>query len=312
MSGPDSKRPGAGGSGGSAAAKRRIAQQRAAQAAAKKAKDRRRRIVVVTSVTVVVALIAGGALALVGLVSGNGGGSTTASDSQALPAAIASEVTNVPASVLDKIGAEDASVVVPTAISAPALTANGKPQILYVGAEYCPYCATERWPMVVALSRFGRFSNLGATASDSTDVYPNTQTLSFHGASYTSSHLDFVAKETENAQGQQLDKLTSAEQSVLQKYDAPPYVPGATDNPIPFVDIGGRFLISGAQYDPQLLQGKTRAQIAAAIADPSSAIGKAAGTAANEITAAICKITKGAPASVCTAPGVVQAAAKLK
>ena len=37
----------------------------------------------------------------------------------------------------------------------PALTSGGKPEILYVGAEYCPYCAAERWAMVVALSRFG-------------------------------------------------------------------------------------------------------------------------------------------------------------
>ncbi|WP_406054460.1 hypothetical protein [Kribbella sp. NBC_00889] len=28
----------------------------------------------------------------------------------------------------------------PTAITAPALTANGKPKVLYIGAEFCPYC----------------------------------------------------------------------------------------------------------------------------------------------------------------------------
>ena len=40
------------------------------------------------------------------------------------------------------------------------LTADGKPLVLYVGAEYCPYCAAERCAMVQALSRFGTFSNL--------------------------------------------------------------------------------------------------------------------------------------------------------
>jgi hypothetical protein len=32
--------------------------------------------------------------------------------------------------------------------------------MLYIGAEYCPYCAAERWPLVMALSKFGTFSNL--------------------------------------------------------------------------------------------------------------------------------------------------------
>ena len=54
----------------------------------------------------------------------------------------------------------------------PALTSGGKPEILYMGAEYCPYCAAERWAMVVALSRFGTFSNLHLIHSSSADVYP--------------------------------------------------------------------------------------------------------------------------------------------
>ena len=51
----------------------------------------------------------------------------------------------------------------PASIDAPALTADGKPEVLYVGAEYCPFCAAERWPVVVALSRFGTWSGLSAT-----------------------------------------------------------------------------------------------------------------------------------------------------
>ena len=29
-----------------------------------------------------------------------------------------------------------------------AVTADGKPQILYVGAQYCPYCAGLRWSSI--------------------------------------------------------------------------------------------------------------------------------------------------------------------
>jgi hypothetical protein len=61
----------------------------------------------------------------------------------------------------------------------------GKPLVVYIGAEYCPFCAAQRWPLVVALSRFGTFSGLSVTRSASEDVFPDTATLSFHSASYT-------------------------------------------------------------------------------------------------------------------------------
>ena len=48
----------------------------------------------------------------------------------------------------------------PTTITGAPLTSGGKPEMLYIGAEYCPYCAAERWAMIVALSRFGTFSGL--------------------------------------------------------------------------------------------------------------------------------------------------------
>ena len=55
-----------------------------------------------------------------------------------------------------------------------------------MGAEYCPYCAAERWAMAVALSRFGTFSDLRLIHSSSADIYPNTPTLSFYRSSYAS------------------------------------------------------------------------------------------------------------------------------
>ena len=41
-----------------------------------------------------------------------------------------------------------------------------------MGAEYCPYCAAERWSMIVALGRFGTFSGLQTMRSSSTDSRP--------------------------------------------------------------------------------------------------------------------------------------------
>jgi hypothetical protein len=70
-------------------------------------------------------------------------------------------------------------------------------------------------------------------------------------------------------------------------------------------------VISGASYDPQLLAGMSRAQIAAGLTHPDSRLAQAIDGTANVITAAVCKVTGGSPKSVCTAPGVVTAAAKL-
>ena len=69
---------------------------------------------------------------------------------------------------------------------------------------------------------------------------------------------------------------------------------------IPFVDFGNKYLISGASYSPQLLQGKTWSQIATALKDPTSSIAKAIDGTANYITAAICQLTGNQPASACT------------
>src|SRR6266542_1300741 len=82
----------------------------------------------------------------------------------------------------------------------PSLTKAGLPRVVYVGAEYCPYCAAERWPVVIALSRFGSFSNLGLAHSSSTDAFPNTSTFTFHGATYHSQYLGFDGIETETSQ----------------------------------------------------------------------------------------------------------------
>ncbi len=186
--------------------------------------------------------------------------------------------------------------------------------MLYVGAEYCPYCATERWAVAVALSRFGTFTGLGQTTSSPSDVYRSTATLTFHGASYTSGYLSFTGKETQSNQAvgggyATLDTLSAADQALFAKYNAPPYV--KSTGSIPFIDIGGRYLVSGASYDPQVLQGKTHEQIAAALSDPNSAIAKGADGTANLITAAICQTTNNKPAAVCQSRAVTTASAAL-
>jgi hypothetical protein len=220
--------------------------------------------------------------------------------------------------VFDKVGSGTAKAA-PKAVSAPALTEGGKPRIVYVGAEYCPYCATERWAMVAALSRFGTFTGLRTTHSSSTDVFPDTQTFSFHGSTYTSPYLVFTPVETDTNQVQgdghvPLEKLTAEESQLLATYDVPPY--SGTDNSsagaIPFLYFGGKYVSVGATYDPSVLQGKSASDIATALSDPSSAISKGAIGGANGLTAAICSITGNQPAAVCSDPMIRSLAGSLQ
>jgi Domain of unknown function (DUF929) len=246
-----------------------------------------------------------------------GGTKAKSAATGAAPAAVVSAVTGVPLATYNTIGAGSIQTT-PTAMKgAEAITADGKPRVLYVGAEYCPFCAAERWAMVAALSRFGTFSNLGITSSSASDSDPSTATLSFHGATYTSDSLSFTGYETTTNQQQSdgsyptLDTPSAADEALVTKYDAPPFVDADSKGSIPFVDIGGKFVISGASYDPALLAGKTHQQIADAMADPTSDIAKAIDGTANVITAAICQITQQAPTNVCTSAGVEAGAAKL-
>jgi hypothetical protein len=181
-----------------------------------------------------------------------------------------------------------------------------------MGAEYCPYCAAERWAMAVALSRFGTFSNLHLIHSSGTDVYPNTPTLSFYKSTYTSQYVQFTPVEMNGAkQNVTLQKPTAAESALLAKYDAPPYVQSSVAGSIPFVDIGNQYLVVGAQYLPSSLAGLTWAQVASEIRDPSSSVAKGVDGTANAITAAICKITKNAPAAVCNSAAATAGAGSL-
>ena len=237
-----------------------------------------------------------------------------------VPASAAVEqVENVPASVLHTVGAGRAVSLVPVALPAgtPANTQDGKPVVLYIGAEFCPFCATQRWPVIVALSRFGSFTNLqGMESAGGGESYPKTQTFTFHGATYTSDLLKLQAVETNTNQPSltglgytSLDQPTAAQQALLVRYDRAPYTDEA--GAIPFLLIGNRFVSVGASYDPALLQGKSRDQIAAALSDPTSSIAQSVDGSANAITAAICIVTHNEPSKVCTDPAVVALAAKL-
>jgi Domain of unknown function (DUF929) len=231
----------------------------------------------------------------------------------AVSAAVMKQITTVPSSVFETVGAGTAAPL-PQKLSAPVLTQDGKPRVVYIGAEYCPYCATERWAVVTALSRFGTFTGLKQTHSaDSPEVFPDTETFSFHGSTYTSKYLVFSPVETETNTHAALDTPTAEESQLLQKYDVPPYSgsDSSSAGAIPFIYIGGKYISIGATFDPTVLQGKSASEIAAALHDPTSAIGKGAIGAANGLTAAICGATGNQPAAVCSSSAIQQIQSKI-
>lgn len=220
------------------------------------------------------------------------------------PTAVVNQVAAVAPTTLSRAAA-GSSVAKPQKISGSPLTAAGKPEVLYIGAEYCPYCAAERWAMVMALSKFGTFSGLGATHSSSSDIDPNTATFSFHGANYTSQYLSFRGVETTTNQRQgnsyaPLDQPTSSEQALITKYDAPPYISKASAGSIPFIYFGGRFLQISAAYDPHVLAGKSMTSIASSLSDPNAASTKNIEASAGVLVGDLCTLTHGNPGSVCS------------
>jgi hypothetical protein len=223
-------------------------------------------------------------------------------------ASVVDKVTSVPASALDAVGDGSGSVSAkPTTISGSTLTENGKPEMLFIGAEFCPYCGAERWAMIVALSRFGTFKGLATVHSavengaGDAEPDPDTPTWTFLHASYSSPYLSFTSVETytnvpdtANQYYYPLQTPTKAQQAVIDKYD------GST-GPIPFIDFGNHYMISGVSYDPGVLDGLSWSTIATDLSNPNSAQAKAVDGTANYITAAICKgLTGNQPASACT------------
>jgi thiol-disulfide isomerase/thioredoxin len=288
----------------------RIAAQREA---ARRAEQRKRIYIAGGSILAVIIVV----VAFV-LVKGNSNGSGSTGSNGPTGTALTTltkQVTGVPVSTQDSVGGGSiaSSNFVPASdissmsannqsyfatVNGSPLTSGGKPEVLYMGAEYCPFCAAQRWAMIVSLSRFGTFSGLTTTHSSSTDVDPNTPTFTFYGSTYTSKYINFTPVEEETVSEAPLQSPTAAESKLIAQYD-----PGTSSgSPIPFIDLGNKYVQVGNPngYGPTLLAGKSWSQVAAALTQPNSAIAKGALGSANYMTAGICKLTNNQPASACT------------
>jgi hypothetical protein len=242
--------------------------------------------------------------------------------STALSPRVAALVTNVPASTLDQVGA--GIVAPPGPISQGGfdvvklhrpLASQGKPEVLDESFAWCPHCASESWSLAIALSRFGTltglraidsgtyFCKLQAACSLSTlFCFPNTHGLSFLDASYQSPYIGFVPVVLMDVNGQPVQRPTRQENAAISRFDRP----GA----LPALDVGGAYGFVNAGYDTGILAHRTWSQVAGTLAHAHNPIARRIDGLANLFTAAICKATKGQPASVCKSRGVRAAGAK--
>jgi hypothetical protein len=217
---------------------------------------------------------------------------------------VVSQVTTPDAAVASAVGTGGLANPLKPATGLAGLTdPSGKPEVLYIGAEYCPFCAAQRWSLIYALARFGTFKGLVLSTSSSTDAYPDTPTFSFRTTTYQSAVVAFTPVEIADRQGNQLQTMNSSQQALIEKLDAP--------GSIPFLDIGNRYSQVGAGFQPSVLTGLSWDQLGAQLSDPNSASTKGIVGNANYLTAAICRLTGDQPAATCSDPVIARIAAGL-
>jgi thiol-disulfide isomerase/thioredoxin len=173
------------------------------------------------------------------------------------------------------------------------LTVHHKLLIVYVGAEWCPFCAAERWALVIALSRFGEFSNLHFMISSPNDVFPNTPTVTFYNSTYTSNYICFQYYEYQN-------RSHGALMSVPQNYSS---VWKDFHSSIPFIMIGGELVQNGSSVNPGLINGQSWSYVVSQL-QGNTQFRQQVIDSANEITAAACSMDGGQPSSVCNEPTI--------
>jgi hypothetical protein len=281
-------------------ARQRIAAQ---QEAARRAEARRRLMLASGAIVAVVAVV----LAIVIAKSFSTSPKTPAGPAvgSALPASVQADISGVPSSTFAAVGAGTTQAGSFRAGSGPVLKSGGKPEMLYIGAEWCPYCAAERWAMAVALSRFGTFSPLRGIRSSPSDFYPSTATLTFYKSTYTSKYLVFTPVENQTVSRAALQNTTPQQQAIWEKFE-----PVASQRGYPFISIGNQ-IIATATFNPQVLHGLSWSQIAGDLRNPSSPVAIGAVGSANVFTAAICKLTGNQPANVCTTTPISQLESRL-
>jgi hypothetical protein len=226
---------------------------------------------------------------------------------------------DLPSSVYDTVGVtsptnpvtplqptDSAAVWRATVAGGPAL-----PVVYFYGAEFAPYAGAQRWPLVLALSRFGTFSHLGLMQSSATTAFPDLSTFTFWEVGYSSKYVILQSVERYSSLNP-----TGARYLSLQMPDARQAAAVSQYSPGPdtfaLTDVADKYVLSGSSYSPAVLDGLSQDQIAGYLGTPAAPLTQAVVTAANEISATICAVDGKKPGAVCQSKGVQAAAELLK
>ena len=186
-------------------------------------------------------------------------------------------------------------------VSKDTMRRGGKLFVFFLGAEYCPYCAAERWAIVRSLQKFGQWEGLKQTISAARDEqYLNLPTYDFTKATYTSSHIEFVPREIKDREFKPLQKPLKTEEKLLRKFNP--------KKEIPFLLIGGRFMQIGSGFPPKIFIGHTFRQTETELKKTESEIRKTIDEEANIISALLC--LSGLPPELCKETGTAELVAQ--
>jgi hypothetical protein len=266
---------------------------------------------------IVVAICLLGALVIV---RDNAPPSTTSTTEtfSAAPSSLMSTMAAVPTAVYDAVGVDSPTIPV-TDLQSTGSTqtwtavdgSSPKPVVFFYGAEFAPYAAAERWPLALALSRFGTFTQLGLMQSSPTTAFADLSTFTFWQARYASKYVvlqhveRYSALNPTGAGYLKLEKPVGRQAAAVSKYSSSP-------TNFALLDVGNRWKLNGSSYAPSVLTGMTQDEVAAVLTSPMSPLAQALLASANEISAAICNADGQAPASVCNSKGVTAADLALK
>lgn len=152
--------------------------------------------------------------------------------------------------------------------------------VYYLGAGFCPWCAAERWAIVEALKHFGTWEDLKPDKSaEKNEPYLNLPTYNFHGAKYKSEYVDFIGREFQDRNFQDLEPFTDSDNLIIDNYNL--------QGVIPFVFIAGKYIRIGSGPKPQQLDGLTYEDIRKQLESRDTDLAKAIYDEANHMAALI-------------------------
>ena len=184
--------------------------------------------------------------------------SSTVETFSAAPSSLISTMASVPAAVYDTVGvdvADHSADLAPADGECADLAVLGerqppKPVVFFYGAEFAPYAAAERWPMVLALSRFGTFDQLGLMQSSPTTAFANLNTFTFWQARYSSKYVVLQHVERYSALNPtgggylKLEKPRGRQAAAVAKYSTSP-------TNFALLDVANRWVLDGSSFAPR-------------------------------------------------------------